>query len=142
MRLLRLIMGAAICCGAGFAAEMPRDAFEAVNEMAASMSEADAGGFLSYIDKSCPCHDELRDRVFVVAEHYLVESAIRVVDSEEADGVVTAKLSWMVKIRREKAENPISAREVEVTVKMVKRGKKWKVIAFDPVTLFDVRIEG
>ena len=118
------------------AAEPSQEVLELFTGMAASLSAGDAREFLGAFDKTMPGYPKLRENVTALVAAGYIESSVDVV-REEGDGQRrTVEVSWRTRIRRAAEATASAPREAKLTCKLEKRGKKWRIVAMEPIAYF------
>ena len=64
-----------------------------------------------------------------------VQSSIEVVENEGDDRRRSLELDWILRIRREQEATP-GRRQQRVKCRVEKSGKKWRIIALEPLEFF------
>jgi hypothetical protein len=104
------------------------DVFRAVTE---ALANQDADAFLDQFDTKMPQYEKLRDEIrdlFGRAQE--IGSTIDVITDEGSEQKRMLELDWLLKIDNAEPRRQIVKCQVE------KQGKKWKIIALDPVEFF------
>jgi hypothetical protein len=112
----------------------PKDVRTLIRETAEDLSNKDASAFLSHFDPKMKGYDTLHYEVEGLLAHDSVVSTIEIVTDIPTDKEDRPqrelKLDWVLSVD---TERPI--REV-VTIRIETQGKKWKIVALDPVEFF------
>ena len=118
-------------------AEPPADVTRFLRTAAEALTGDDASGFLAMFDSSMPEYGTLRGLVQGLLAGHDVGSSIEVVNDEGDNQKRTLELDWLL-ITSEKAanhSNGISRRQI-VKCRIERRGRQWKITAFEPVEFF------
>ena len=117
-------------------AEPSQEVLELFTGMAASLSAGDAREFLGAFDKTMPGYSKLRENVTALAAAGYIESSVDVVREEGDAQRRTVEVSWRLRIRRAAEATASAPREAKLTCKLEKRGKKWRIVAMEPIAYF------
>jgi hypothetical protein len=112
------------------------DVLDVFAVIAAALSDGSGARAISSFDKAIPEYSRLREYLYVLAEGWQTSCSIEVVEFEEAQGVARLKLRWLLRISAAGGTGRMTDREQDVSAKVERRGKAWKITAFDPVEFF------
>jgi hypothetical protein len=129
-RLLPLLFVPALLFGA---ADPARDSAAVITGLAASLTAGNVQEFMAPFDPAMPGIDLLRAGVAALAAQGETQSFIELTRNEGDDRARTIELSWELRILRTGDATISSRREVHVTCKLELRGKRWHVVAFEPI---------
>ncbi len=118
-------------------AEPPADVRDFFRAAAEALVNDDASAFMARFDRDMPRHATLRSEIEGLLAAYDVGSSIEVVNDEGDNQKRTLELDWLL-VTSEKAANHgtgISRRQI-VKCRIERRGKQWKITAFEPVEFF------
>ncbi|MSV34405.1 MAG: hypothetical protein EXQ47_02235 [Bryobacterales bacterium] len=118
-------------------AEPPADVRDFFRTAAEALVNDDASAFLAKFDRSLPGYDTLRGHVQGLLAGHDVGSSIEIVNHEGDNQRRTLELDWVL-VTTEKAanhSNGITRRRI-VKCRIERRGKQWKITAFEPVEFF------
>ena len=132
-KLLCLLVGAPLIA---FGQNRPPEQMEVFRAVTEALANQDADAFLDQFDSKMPQYEKLRDEIqdlFGVAQE--IGSTIDVITDEgvahEDEGQKRMlELDWLLKIDNAEPRRQIVKCQVE------KQGKKWKIMALDPVEFF------
>ncbi len=127
-----------------FAAEPTQEVLDLFTGLAASLSANDARQFLGAFDPAMPGYGKLRDEINALAGPRLangiymneIQSFVDVVRDEGDAQRRSVEVNWRMRIRRLADGVSSAGREQRLQCKLEKRGKKWKILALDPVEFF------
>jgi hypothetical protein len=104
--------------------------------LAAALSAGDAVEFMRYFDPAMPDLEKLRAYVAGLVHEGDLQSSVEIRSDEGDDHARNVELDWLLQIvEREDAAGLTRRREI-VKCRLVKRGKNWRIAAFDPVAIF------
>jgi hypothetical protein len=109
---------------------------DVVSELASALSANNPQRFLKNLDHAMPDYRKIEQDVSALAGDTLIGCAIELITTEGAPAAQTADLDWYMSLKSQQDENLIERRRVKVTIKIEKRGKKWVVTAFSPISIF------
>jgi hypothetical protein len=112
----------------------PKDVQTLIREAAEDLSNKDSTGFLNHFDPKMPGYETLHYEVEGLVARDAVISVIEIVTDVASDKddrpQRELKLDWVLSVDTERPR-----REV-VTVRIEKQGKKWRIVALEPVEFF------
>jgi hypothetical protein len=111
-------------------ADTPADVVELFRTAAAALANKDAAEFLGQFDKGMPGYSQLRDEIEELMARGEVGSAIEIVTDGGDEQKRTLELDWVLEIADQQARRKVLKCAIE------RRGKKWKIVSFDPVDFF------
>jgi hypothetical protein len=108
----------------------PKDVQALIRETAEDLSNKDSRGFLDRFDPKMPGYEALHYEIESLLARPDVISTIEIVTDKGDNQRRELKLDWVLSVETERPR-----REV-VTVRIEKQGKKWKIVALDPIEFF------
>lgn len=133
---MKLILAFALAVCALAAATSP-DVLDFFGGQADALANADVPRFMSGFDDATPGYLTLQNNVESLVAGHDVESKIEVVTDEGEQDKRSLALDWVL-IARDRSDpngSGVTRREV-VKCKIERRGKKWKITAFEPIEFF------
>jgi hypothetical protein len=115
------------------AADPARDSASVITGLAASLTAGNVQEFMAPFDPAMPGLDRLRAGVAALATQGETQSFIELTKNEGDEHARTLELTWELRILRTGDATISSRREVTVTCKLELRGKRWRIIAFQPI---------
>jgi hypothetical protein len=67
---------------------------------------------------------------------YEVHSSIELLSEEGSGSTQTVDLDWFLELVEQQDETNVARRRDRVTCRLTKTGKKWKVVALEPIAFF------
>jgi len=128
MRVIALSLALASLC----VAQIPSEYSEIIAGMASAISEDRPELAMTDVSKKMPDHDRLRDNLIALCEQAEVTSSVA--DLQEDNGEVTA--DWILRIKLKAEEGRMEERHETVAMRFGREGKKWKIVALQPVDFF------
>ena len=113
-----------------------QDITEVVSTLAAALSDNNAPRFLKILDPAMPAYRQLEHDVTSLMSDTLIGCSVDLIGNTGADTAQQADLDWYMVLSSKHDTNLIERRRTKVTIKIEKRGKKWIVTAFNPVSIF------
>ena len=111
-------------------AQTPKDVVELFGGVAEALSSNEPGDFLDHFDRNMPGYGVLRDEIRALLDGSDVGSSIEIVTDEGNDRRRTLQLDWLLQINRDAPRRQIEKCAIE------RQGRKWKIVALDPVEFF------
>jgi hypothetical protein len=125
-----------ICAARALAADPAQEAWEIVTTMAAALGRADPGEFLSVCDAAMPGYATLRANVVALVAQADADSGIDPVRNTGDDHAREVEADWQLHLVDRSGLDRVTRRRENVKLRLEKRGRKWKVIAVEPVGFF------
>jgi hypothetical protein len=113
-----------------------QDITDVVSTLAGALSNNNPQLFLKTLDPAMPGYRQLELDIAALASQNLIGCEVEVISSSGAPPSETADLDWYMSLKSQQDENLIERRRTKVTIKIEKRGKKWVVTAFSPISIF------
>jgi hypothetical protein len=114
-----------------------QDITDVVSTLASALSGNNPELFLRTLDHSMAGYREIEHAVNSLESASLVSCSIDLIANSGSATAQQADLDWYMVLSSKQDDNLIERRRTKVTIKMEKRGKKWVVTAFSPVSIFD-----
>ena len=121
-----------------FAADPAGESAAVITELAASLTARNAQEFLAAFDRNMPGYDKLRANVTALVSQAETQSYVDIVKNEGDDKARTLEITWELRVQREGDAIASARREVRITCKMEKQGKRWRIVVFDPLDFLGV----
>ena len=113
-----------------------QDITEVVSTLASALSANNPQLFLKTLDHDMPAYRDLEHDLTALANDTLIGCSIELIGNSGSETAQQADLDWYMVLSSKQDENLIERRRTKVSVKLEKRGKKWVVTAFNPVSIF------
>jgi hypothetical protein len=117
-------------------ADAKQEIFDLFTSMASGLSEGNAGQFLRAFDPSMKGYSEFARNVRALLEQWDVLSAVDVTTESGDEARREVTLDWMLQISNKQDTLRIERRQETVKCQLAKKGK-WRIVALDPMILFD-----
>ena len=118
------------------AADAAREVYELFESMANGLSQGDAAPFVDALDPAMPGYRDLAANVRALAAQAEVQSAIEVLTDTGDATHRDVQLDWFLQITLRSDPMNLARRRQIVKCKTVKQGKKWRIVALEPVAFF------
>lgn len=118
-------------------ANSEKDVRDLIASAAGALSAGKADLFLDAFDPSMPGFDKLRYNVVGITSQADVSCSIEVLSNEGDDSARTATLDWILTLEHKDGNAGSTRRQKRVTCRFKKTGKKWRIVSFDPLDLFE-----
>ena len=113
-----------------FGADPPKDVGDFFVSAVRALADKDSAAFLDHFDRDMPGIAAFRGDVIALVDRAEVVSTVGFVTDEGDDSRRTLQLDWYVQIDADRPKRQI----VKCTIQ--RQGKKWKIVAFEPLDLF------
>ena len=131
-RSLFVFVFAALAPSAG-AAPPAADLF---TTLASALSEGDAFAFMRPFDRAMPGVESLRANVTALVLRAEVLASLEITRDEGDDAHRSIEIEWYLRIRDKEETGSLTRRQETVKCRLEHRGKKWVIMAFEPLSLF------
>ena len=121
---------------AGFAADSETEVRDVVAATARALSGGKVELFLDSFDPKMPGFDKLRDNIAGLTAQADVSCNVEILQNDGDDSDRTLTLDWILGIESKDTGLQTSHREKTVKCQLKKIGKKWRIVAFEPLDLF------
>jgi hypothetical protein len=112
------------------------DIRDLLRDVAGAMAEGNARRVVSFIDPNLPGFARLERDVTALVEQYEVTSAIDTLRDEGDDRAHSLELDWYLQIRTRDLTGVLERRRQAVKCRVEKQGRKWRIVALDPLEFF------
>ena len=114
-----------------------QDITHVVETLASALSDANTALFLKMLDHNMPGYRKLEQDLSALAGDTDISCTIEVISHTETPYTISADLDWYMVLKSQQDENLIERRRTKVTLTLEKKGKKWIVTSFTPLSIFD-----
>jgi hypothetical protein len=122
--------------GLPFFGDAEQDINDVVSTLASALSDNNPELFLRTLDHDMPDYRKIEHDLNGLTADTLVGCSIDLIANSGSATTQQADLDWYMVLTAKQDVNLIERRRTKVTVKMEKRGKKWIVTAFSPISVF------
>lgn len=129
--LMLLLLGSVSLLG-----DAEQDVTDVVSLLASALSANNPQLFLSRFDHAMPGYRQLEQAVNALAGDTLVACSVELISTKGTPSAQSADLDWYMSLKSQQDENLIERRRTKVAMKIEKRGKKWIVVSFSPISVF------
>ena len=109
---------------------------DVVTTLASALSDDNLQRFFKTLDSALPGFDQLEHDLTGLASVTQIGCSVDLISHKGTDTAQEADLDWYMVLSSKQDQNLIERRRTKVTLKMEKRGKKWIVTAFTPISIF------
>lgn len=118
------------------AADPSQDTWDLVTRLAAALGRGNAAEFLAECDPAMPGYADLRVNVTALAAQADAESGIDPVRNEGDDRAREVEVDWSLHLTGRSGYLRATDRRSKVTLKIDRRGTKWKAVRIEPIGFF------
>ena len=115
-------------------AEESDEIWNVLTRLASALSENDAGEFLRPFDRGMPGYPTLSKNVNGLVNQTDVQSSMEVVSDEGDAGSRKVEVDWILQVTRQQAAGGTVTRHERVRCGFKREGKRWKIVAFEPLS--------
>jgi hypothetical protein len=109
---------------------------DVVSTLTSALSENNSELFLKTLDHKMPGYGQIEQNVIALMAQTLISCSVEVISTGGTEAAPTADLDWYMSLKSQQDYNVIERRRTKVTIALEKRGKKWVVTSFSPLSLF------
>jgi hypothetical protein len=120
-------------------ADAAAQAWDLLTEMASALSAGDAARFLRAFDPRMKGFEDFRAAVTALVAEAELESAIEPGENTGDDRTRTLKVDWSLRLIGRSDLQRLTDRQAAATLRLERQKGKWKVVSFEPASLFAPR---
>jgi hypothetical protein len=117
-------------------ADAEQDITDVVSTLASALSGNNPQLFMKSLDRDMPGYRQIERDVNALSGDTYIGCSVELISNSGTPAAQTADLDWYMSLKSQQDENLIERRRTKVTIKIEKRGKKWVVTSFSPITIF------
>jgi hypothetical protein len=118
-------------------ADRAADVLATVNHVASALTDDNAPDAMTVFDKSFPDYDKLSGYFGALTDRGLLINEVNVIEEQDSDAETVLTVEWALTITAKRFSGDTERRVQQVHVKLRPDKKKWKIVEFSPITLFD-----
>ncbi|MDQ6698709.1 MAG: hypothetical protein M3Z36_00820 [Acidobacteriota bacterium] len=111
------------------------EALEILTALASALSEGNPIAFLQAFDRDMQGYASIEASVTALTSQTDIVCSIEILKEGGDDSTRSAEVDWFMQLRSKSERGPVERRRQIITVKVAKRNKKWKIVAFDPAAI-------
>jgi len=112
------------------------DVHQVIGDMANAISAGEVSQAMSGFSKKCADYDKLSNYFDALSGAYFVENTVAFTDEEVSATEARVSLHWDLALTT-KQSGFTRNRSADLTVKLVREGKHWRITELSPVAIFD-----
>lgn len=112
------------------------DIWDLLTQAAAALSDGNAAEFMQAFDRSMPGYEMLASNISGLLGEYEVQSSIELLSEEGSGSTQTVELDWYLELIEQVDETNLTRRRERITCRLMKMGKKWKIVSLEPIAFF------
>ena len=113
-----------------------QDITDVVTTLTSALSENNPELFLKTLDHEMAGYRQLERELNALASNTLISCSVDLIANSGSATAQKADLDWFMTLKSQQDENLIERRRTKVTLSIEKRGHKWVVTGFTPVSIF------
>ena len=117
-------------------ADEAQDIRDFFGQLVSSLSEGDTGQFLKNFDRSMSGYEKLAVNVEAILRQADVQSSIEVLSDDGTETKRMLLLDWFLQFVAPGLDGDTVRRREEVHCTLSRQGKRWRITALDPLSLF------
>jgi hypothetical protein len=126
----------AVVAAAPLAAAAKDEVFDLFSKIAEALSADDPLVFLAAVDHGMPHFQDFQNNLLGLLDAADLTNSIEVLSDEGDDQHRAEELDWFMEIVGKPDGQIIERRRAVVRCRLERRGKKWKIVAIDPLSFF------
>lgn len=112
-----------------------------LSDVATALSSGHASQAMDCFDKDAfPGYDKLSGFFESLTGAYQVDSQIDITDEEITDNAAAMNVHWILTLTDE-GTNLDQRRDADIMVKLAKKKGAWRIVAFEPIDIFDPQMK-
>ena len=131
-----LIAIALLCTALPSRADRASDVRSEVAYVASALASGNPTDALTRFDKSMPDYDKLRDYFDGLTSSYDIASEVEVAEEEDGETETTLKVNWSLTLS-DRVNSNSTRQTTEATMRWKQIKKKWRIVSFTPVEMFN-----
>jgi hypothetical protein len=117
-------------------ADEPGVARSQLDDIATSLSAGNPAAAMEPFSKSFADYEKIRDYFIGLTNSFIIVSEIDVTEEQDTATEYTATARWIITFNSAN-DHHSNQRTGEIHIRSVKEKKKWKIVGFSPIDLFD-----
>jgi hypothetical protein len=117
-------------------ADAQQQVFDLFTKIAAELSADNPMVFLEAVDHDMPHFQEFQSDLVALTGQADVANSLDGVSDEGDETHRTEEFDWFMQIVGKSESRPVEQRRAVVKFRLERRGKKWKIVAIDPLHFF------
>lgn len=131
------LAGGALAAGAvRLRADAAGDVWDLLASVASALVNGNLSQFMSAFDEAMPGIDELRANATALVREVSAQSSIEPATNEGDERSRKVEVDWLLILVDPETDGSVARRQQRVACRLAKSGRKWRITAFDPVSLF------
>jgi hypothetical protein len=119
-------------------ADQRTEARQCVSGIATALTAGDPAEAIDAFDKSFAGYDQLRNYFAALTNAFQLGSEVDVTDEEDSENQTTLTLRWALALT-DLTTSHTENRSADLTVKVKKIGRRWKIVDLSPLEFFNPR---
>ncbi len=107
-----------------------------IGDVANALSGGNAEQAMEGFSKKCTNYQKLSGDFQTLTNAYLVTNRVQFIDEEVTATAATVKVHWEMSVTTKGAEYNTN-RDADLTFKLVREGKHWRIVELTPIDIFD-----
>ncbi|MGH9583916.1 MAG: hypothetical protein ACRD4O_13370 [Bryobacteraceae bacterium] len=120
-------------------ADQTSDALAEVNRVATALSANNPAEAIAQFDQSYPDYDKLKNYFIGLTGAYTITNEATILDERDSPGVAILTLDWTLTLTQPNTSLS-KQRTSKVQVRVVRKKRKWKIVSFSPIEIFNPAI--
>ena len=136
VRRLSRVSAAGLLTASLVSADQAADVLNQISAVATSLSAGNAAEAMDPFDKSLPNYEQLQNELIGLTTAYTLRNEIDVTDEQDAPDETNVTVNWVMTLESTQT-NSTDQRSGAIKIRLLRKGKKWKIVNFSPIDLFD-----
>jgi hypothetical protein len=135
-----LLLAVALASAAFLRADDSADIHQVVANVATALSSGDPAMAISSFSKSYTDHDKLSDDFEALTGAYSLNNQVEFTDEDVSASAATVTVHWALTLSTRQTGFTAN-RNADITLKVAREGKHWRIVAFGPIGIFDPQVQ-
>ena len=131
------LLAGGLLCPSWVRADQASDLREILQQIATSLTDENAADALKPFSQSFNSYDKLRDDFAALTASYQVTNEVNVLDEQDDSNQIAATVGWTITLGNKTNLGVQNSRYREIHLRLRQEKKRWKIVAFSPIDIFD-----
>ncbi len=133
---MRRLVLFAIAAAAAVQADPKQEVTDLFASMASALTDANPRDFLRAVDPATLGYERLAANIRALATENAVSNEVEITSQKGNDHSQEVELDWLLDIKGIGQSGVSISREAILKCRLERRGKKWRIVALDPLNFF------
>lgn len=131
------VLAIVLLCPALGRSDQASDLRDVLQRVATGLTDENPSDALKPFDRSLSTYDKLSGYFDGLTSSYQITNEVNVVDEQDSADQITATVDWTITLGDKTNLGVQDSRYREIHVRMIRDKKRWKIVEFSPIDLFN-----